>query len=255
MCIRDRCYYLDYVYLGIWYNLCIHLWSAGEKSLSINLTAWRDRKLKFWNRMWEDLEIGYLDEDLLPILIEFFLRPYSHTLSSCSGRITLADSLKPWSRDETGIVFKKHVAISLDNILHVLDKPVIRRLWFIVAGPIIHVSTARVGEAKKILRIAQKAGFKHSGILSVNRLKGILLELRTGIRMTHLLAIRNKLLIDEDDLKILINIANELLLDGKHRLERLYRELRENRPPVLDQDIVEYLDKKALYMKFLERHS
>ncbi len=214
--------------------------------IAIDHDKWVVRKREFWKRMWEDLEIGYLDEDLLPLLIEFNLRPHVYTLSSCSGRIVLADSTKPWAREESSVVFKKHSPVSFDEVLAVYRKPVVRRLWIISSGPIIHVSTYTLEEALKILKIAREAGFKHSGILSINKFKGIVLELVTGIRFMHLLKARDRVYTHEEDLEGIVEIANEILLDGKTSLEQLYNILRRSRPYVLDEYVVSDLIQRGI---------
>ncbi len=61
-------------------------------------------------------------------------------------------------------------------------------------------------------------GFKHSGILTENK-KGVLIELRTGIRMVHLLR-------ETSDSKVegtteLVKIANEILKKGKEKKDQL----------------------------------
>ncbi len=198
---------------------------------------WRRFKRESWERLWSDLGIGYLDEDLLPILIEFFLRPKSFTMSSCSGRITVSDSTYPWSREETSIVYKKHGPVDPGEIMAVVEKPVVRRLWLNVVGPIIHVSAADMDEALSVLRIAREAGFKHSGILSINPVKGVLLELRTGVRMTQLLAVPDRKLYGSGELEVIVETANDVLMRGKERLRGLHRALRENRPGELDEEV------------------
>ncbi len=214
----------------------------------IDRGEWLTRKRKFWERLWEDLEIGYLDEDLLPILIEFNLRPHVYSLSSCSGRVVLSDSLKPWSREETNIVFKKHEPVSINEIAFVLKKPVTKRLWLIVSGPIIHVSTDSLSEAYRVLRIAREAGFKHSGVLSINKRKGVIVELQTGVRFSHLLATAREPITPLDKLGRVVEIANEILLDGKEVLKRLYSVLRSNRPGELDEYIVSSLKERNIIL-------
>lgn len=220
--------------------------------MPVDKDLWRKRKYKFWHRLWEDLEIGYLDEDLLPILIEFFLRPHTYTISSCSGRITLSDSLRPWSREETGIVFKKHTAVSLEEVVDVYRKPVVRNLWLNVVGPIIHVSADSLSEAIRILRISRNAGFKHSGILSFNKTKGIIIELRTGVRFTQLLKTPSNTVVPEDKLPTVVELANKILNDGKKKLETLLETLRRNRPKELDELIINELRKRKYRITIAE---
>ncbi len=193
----------------------------------VDKTLWTREKEEAYKRLWEDLEIGYLDEDLLDVLLEFFKRPESFTKSSCSGRITLLDGPLPWERRESTIIFKKHSIISLKEIEPLLHKSVVYRLWLVATGPIIHVITLTGREARRILKIAGKAGFKHSGIMSISK-KGFIVELRTGIRLAVLLKTRRGLVATGDGLEEAIKAANEALVKGKERLRRLLVELRKN---------------------------
>ena len=191
---------------------------------------WRERKEKSWERLWEDLEIGYLDLDIVDILVELFLRPKSFTTSSCSGRIVLMDSEYPWAKEETMIIFKKHEPIDVREVLEAASKPIAERLWLSVQGPIIHVETLDIEEAFTVLEAARRAGFKHSGILASTK-KGILVELRTGIRVNIPLAEPDERLVRWDRLERIVDLANRALREAKERLDRLRAELRRIRPP------------------------
>lgn len=212
----------------------------------IDISKWRKRKYEFWNRLWEDLEIGYLDEDLLPLLVELNLRPYIYTLSSCSGRIVAVDSIKPWAREKTNVIYKKHYPIEARELIDIIEKPFVHRIWLIVSGPILHISLNSLKSAIDLLRLSRKAGFKHSGILSINRVKGVILELLTGIKMIHLLKDPNGYQISIDEVPSLTRVANELLLDGKKVLNKLYQVLRDNRPKEIDSQVLEDLSKRQL---------
>lgn len=192
--------------------------------MPVDERLWRKRREEAYRRLWEDLEIGYLDEDLLDILLEFFKRPESYTTSSCSGRIIVVDSRMPWERRDATIIFKKHTPISPNEIRDLLKQPVLHRLWLVASGPIIHVVTLTAREALRVLRIAHEAGFKHSGIMSVSK-KGYLVELRTGIRLAVLLKTPNGLVIDEQSLNEAVKAVNEALIEGKKRLNRLLEAL------------------------------
>jgi len=193
--------------------------------LKVDEKIWSKRKEEAYMRLKEDLEIGYLDEDIVEVLEEIFKRPQAFTVSSCSGRIVIVDSPYPWERKDSTILFKKHKPISLSEVIDVIKQPAINMMWLVVVGPIIHVSTLSLKEAFRILKIARQAGFKHSGILSATR-KGITVELRTGIRLAALLKIKEKLVISYEDLKSIIEISNKALLLGKERLKRLLEALK-----------------------------
>ncbi len=199
---------------------------------------WEAGKERAWQRMWEDLEIGYLDTDILDVLIELFARPDSYPVSSCSGRIVVVDSDYPWERSETNLVFKKHTPVEPHEILDVMNRPFSRRLWLSVQGPIYHVYTVSIDAALGLLEVARKAGFKHSGILSCN--SSCVVELRTGVRLAAPLADADGRL-DDREIEWLVGIANRVLSEAKERNRRLLRELQASRPPNLWKPAVEAL--------------
>ncbi len=203
----------------------------------VDRARWRERKRRFWRRLWEDLEIGYLDEDLLPLLLVLNTDKHIYTMSSCSGRIVFSDSTYPWSREETSIVFKKHSPITVEEVRPIIEKPSVRRLWVNVTGPIIHLSTDSLEYALQVLGTARRAGYKHSGLMSINHAKGVLLELTTGVYMSQLVKSGEKLVVPGERLDIIISIINDVLLRGKKFLDRLYREFI-NQGYGLDEEIV-----------------
>ncbi len=192
---------------------------------------WEERKLQAWNRMWEDLHIGYLDEDILDVLVEIFLRPGLYPKSSCSGRITVIDSEYPWAKEDTMTIFKKHAPVTVEEVDAVARKPFAHRLWLSAQGPIYHVYAQDVDAASELLAAAREAGFKHSGVMVLGSMP--LVELRTGIRGDLLLATRRHRILDGDALREAVAVVNDILAQAKERNRRLLAALRRRRPPRL----------------------
>lgn len=188
----------------------------------VDRDLWTKEKDLMLKRMFEDLDVGYLDPDIYHVLLELFKRKEAFPVSSCSGRITIVDASMPWHRKSSTVVFKKHTIIEEHEVLSVVQSsPPVNRLWLVVTGPIFHVSTLTLREALSILKIAREAGMKHSGILSVSR-RGIYVELKTGVRLTILLRTKDLVV---SDLREAVRVANEALLEGKARLVRFYNML------------------------------
>lgn len=207
--------------------------------------SFEERKSAAWQRLWEDLEIGYLDTDILDVLIEFFLRPKSFTKSSCSGRITIIDAEYPWAKDETMTIFKKHNVVAEHEVKEVILKPHNSNLWLSVQGPIYHVYVKDLEEAEEVLRAAREAGFKHSGVMVLGQPP--LVELRTGVRADILLATPDTIIVDMEKLSYIVTIANKVLIQAKERNRRLLEALRRRRPSELWGPALE----KAKSMKLL----
>lgn len=182
---------------------------------------WEELRRKALSRIYHDKEIGYLDPDILDFLMAFYkFSENVFTQSSCSGRITIVDSEMPWDRKNSSVIFKNHLGITTEDVINIINKGQVRRLWLIVQGPILHLYTRDINTAWNILRIARTAGFKHSGILTSNS-KGILVELRTGIKMVHLLRGSNDEKIEYQRIDSLVSVANEVLRRGKQKMNLL----------------------------------
>lgn len=186
--------------------------------MRVDRTLWTKRKEMMFKRMLEDLHIGYLDEDISDLLLEIFKRENAFTISSCSGRIVFVDTQLPWMRKTSTVIFKKHKPITFEELLEVLNKPILSRLWVIVTGPILHISTTTLKEARILISASRVAGFKHSGVISFRR-DGIVLELKSGIGFTCAVKSGDKVLVNPT--ADLVNICNEVLMSGKDRLRRL----------------------------------
>jgi len=187
----------------------------------VDRKLWSERKQLMFRRMLEDVEVGYLDPDVYDLLLLLFNRRESFPVSSCSGRVTLVDAPMPWHRKSSTVVFKKHSPVEEPEIASLVRQPPVSRLWLVVTGPILHVSALTLREASMLLKVARRAGMKHSGVLSVSK-RGIYLELKTGVRLTILLRSGNYVC---EHLQEVVKVANEALAEGKNRLRRLYEEL------------------------------
>lgn len=211
----------------------------------VDYGAWRKRKAHFWGRLWEDLELGYLDKDLLPVLILFNLDAHMHTLSSCSGRVVVLDAPVPWMRGrEPNVIFKKHTYLTATELTSIIEKGASKRLWVNVTGPILHISAASRLKAMKVLKEARRAGFKHSGVMHISGNKGYILELTTGVYVSQLLRTRDLGLVEVKDVEALAGIINEVLLEGKKRLNKLYEAFRPVLPFERDEEVFSSLGER-----------
>ncbi|MCS7108003.1 MAG: hypothetical protein RMH77_03820 [Sulfolobales archaeon] len=188
--------------------------------MRVDKDLWTKKKDAMRKRLLEDLHIGYLDEDISDILLKIFEREDAFSISSCSGRIIFVDAQLPWIRKSSTVIFKKHKPITVEEYIESLNKPLLNALWIIVTGPIIHISTATLKEAFKLISAGRAAGFKHSGIISFRR-DGIVLELKSGIGLTYMAKKDNNVLIDLNNIGEVVNACNDVLLKGKERLNRL----------------------------------
>ncbi|MDK6027842.1 hypothetical protein QPL79_00475 [Ignisphaera sp. 4213-co] len=190
---------------------------------SVNEEVWRRRREEAYKRFLEDIEIGYVDADIKDLIFTVFTKKNIYTTSSCSGRISIVDSVYPWQRDEAYVIFKKHQPLLLSELLDVVNQKTLHRLWLIVSGPIIHFNALNLSSANKLLNIVRAAGFKHSGILSIGS-GGIVVEVVSGIWVPFLLKDGDTIVVN--DFKRIVDIANEMLKEGKQKLEKLFKFLK-----------------------------
>ncbi len=186
--------------------------------MKVDRALWAKKKEAMFRRLLEDIHIGYLDEDISDLLLEIFKREDAFTISSCSGRIIFVDAQMPWMRKTSTVIFKKHKPITSEEFLEFLNKPILSRLWVIVTGPILHISTATLKEARTLISASRVAGLKHSGVISFRK-DGIVLELRSGIGLTYVVKAGDRIFVDPTT--DLVSICNEVLMKGKDRLRRL----------------------------------
>ena len=192
---------------------------------------WREEKERFYRRMLEDREIGYLDPGIDEILEAFFEKDGLYTTSSCIGRITLVKGKRYWSRGEAIIVYKKHGHVEEDLILELLSKPSIDDLWIRVTGPIFHVAAYDMRWAKWVLELGRKAGFKHSGIFSVSESGFLTVEMISSVQASHLLKINGETLVSRRELHVIVDLFNSFWDEGVESARRLLRLLQTEDAP------------------------
>jgi tRNA wybutosine-synthesizing protein 3 len=193
--------------------------------MQVDERLWRIKREEAYRRFLSDLEIGYVDRDIKHIIELIFSKKYIFSTSSCSGRITIVDALYPWQRDEATVIFKKHEPIDIAEIEGIIrNQKALYRLWMIVSGPILHINALNLDAATTVLTIARNAGFKHSGIISIGS-NGIIIEIVSGIWVPFLLKDGDDVVVK--DLSKVVKLANTMLLEGKQRLEKLFKFLKD----------------------------
>jgi tRNA wybutosine-synthesizing protein 3 len=214
--------------------------------MRINYEKWSLRKKYFWRRVWEDYEIGYLDRDLIPLIVLLNMDRDVYTTSSCSGRIVVVDGVVPWIREEASVVFKSHTPATLSDVDFMYRTAPHKSYWLVVTGPILHFSTTSIKKAVGLLKKARTAGFKHSGIIHTSSTRGVFVELVTGIYMTQMIKTRELSIVSQRDIEEVLNIFNKALIEGKQRLQRLYEVFKSSLPENVDLEIERELSSKRV---------
>jgi len=141
-----------------------------------------------------------------------------YTTSSCSGRIVLLQK-KSEKKQDTKWVFKSHKPVKFEQIKLKLN----HSLWFRQEPAIFHICCRRLSDAQKLINIARSVGFKRSGIQS---LKKIMVEVASSDYIDTIIARNNKLLVDEDYIKVLVSEANKKLRRNKEKVNEFHRLLK-----------------------------
>ncbi|WP_290723843.1 hypothetical protein [Archaeoglobus sp.] len=179
-----------------------------------------------WERFREKRYRGYLeakakgkvDEDIVYLLDLINKFDCFVTLSSCSGRIAVVDLKKPGDKVNSEFLGKWHGGAEAKDIKMAAMR-CRNTAWLIQYPPIIHVACRDIDAAKILMNIANQAGFRRSGIISLNH---YVVEIASLERVELPIAEGYKMLIDDEYLEYAVKCANEKLFKGKEKLRRLY---------------------------------
>lgn len=115
---------------------------------------------------------------------------------------------------------KWHREVSLDEVLGAIKKHRSGQLWFLVRSPILHVGAKTLEDAIRLVNLAVSCGFKYSNIKSISN-KKLIVEIRSTERMDVLLGENGRILVGEEYLRKIVEIANAQVRRFKEKLKRL----------------------------------
>lgn len=166
---------------------------------------------------------GSWDSKIIKLIEKINKKKQYYTTSSCSGRIILIKDAE--KKQKNLFLFRSHELISFNKLIKELEK--IKRkfnelVWFKLDSCILHVSCASLNDAQKLVDKAKFAGWKRSGIMATrNR---IMCELLSTESLGFPILDNGKILVDEDYLKLIVNLANlklENIWEKIRKLEKL----------------------------------
>ncbi|MBU0894160.1 MAG: hypothetical protein KKF48_01215 [Nanoarchaeota archaeon] len=159
---------------------------------------------------------GHYDKKIITLCEKINKKDNYYTTSSCSGRVVI---IKDKKKKEKGVfVFVSHDLVGVKELKKVLeDKD--ENLKFKQEPCILHVACRDLENALELLKKAQLAGWKRSGVISS---KGkFVCELLSTEKLELPFAQKGKLLFDSTYLEILIKKANENLKKTWLKIEML----------------------------------
>ena len=163
--------------------------------------------------------IGKWDEKIVGLCNKINELENYYTTSSCSGRIVIMLDKDKKQKDLFLKVYHdlinfKELKKNLQEILNFYKNESIK---FKQEPPILHIACKRINDSKKLLRKAQLAGWKKSGIISSG--KRIILELNSTEKLEFPIINNRKILVNDCFLKILVKKANK-------NFERFWKKIR-----------------------------
>jgi tRNA wybutosine-synthesizing protein 3 len=163
---------------------------------------------------------GNVDEKLIPLIDLINKQDNFYTTSSCSGRISIFTDNDSKIKNGSEWLFVTHNETSFEQIKDSLTKISNSLTLFKVEGLILHVACRTYEDAVKFMVLCQNNGFKHTGIIGVN--KRFIVQVLGVDRFEAPIGIKKELLVDIDYLYFLIEQANIKLQKTHNKIDRLF---------------------------------
>lgn len=160
-----------------------------------------------------------VDDAILPLVTLINQTDSYYTSSSCAGRILVIEL--PVLGDKKNAVFlgRWHRTVTVDEIKIALAQKKGTMIWFLAQAPIIHITCSSLESADRFVKRANGCGFKNSSIRSVT--KKILVEIASTERLDTPLCDQGHLLYSEEQLELLVGIANQIIERAHEKIKRL----------------------------------
>jgi len=147
-----------------------------------------------------------------------------YTTSSCSGRVVLMTDQD--RKDKNFFISVYHDKISLKELKRDLVSSVKKnqKIKFKLEPCILHVSCRTLKDAENLYNKAKLAGWKKSGIIGMKN--GFNVELNGTERLEFPIIHRNKILVSDEFLKIIVEESNKKLEKSWKRIKKLEKSLK-----------------------------
>ncbi|KAL2772355.1 tRNA wybutosine-synthesizing protein 3-like protein isoform 1 [Daubentonia madagascariensis] len=197
---------------------------------------------------------GSVDEDIVELVQLLNAQEQFFTTSSCAGRILLLDggiNCFEVQKQNCCWLLVTHKPCVKDDVIVALKKA--NGDASLKFEPfILHVQCRQLQDAQILHSVAIDSGFRNSGITVGKRGKTML-----AVRSTHGLEVplshKGKLMVTEDYIDFLLNVANQKLEENKKRIGRFYNCLQHalereaisnSHPKIKEKNHPSYTDKK-----------
>ena len=159
--------------------------------------------------------IGEWDPKIADLCNKINKKPNYYTTSSCSGRVILLKSSEKKQPD--AFLFRTHNKISFQKLKDALEKVKYDGLVeFQQTSAILHVACLSLKDSQDLVDKAKLSGWKRSGIMATG--KRFMVELHSTESMSFPIMNNKIILVDDNFLKLIVEIAN-------NKLERVWKKI------------------------------
>jgi tRNA wybutosine-synthesizing protein 3 len=169
-------------------------------------------------------DIEEVDKGILPILNIINLSNDYFTSSSCFGRIVILEIPNIGDKKNAKFLGKWHREIKYFELVDSLKKAKKGQIWLLAQSPVIHIIAKTPELADRLLKISVSCGFKNSGLKSIG-LKNVV-EICSTERLDVPIGNNGMLFCNEDHLKLIISISNEIIRKSSMKLKKLEKEIK-----------------------------
>lgn len=176
-----------------------------------------DNHKKLYLSKADKSNIGGIDKAIMPLCSLINDSQDYYTTSSCSGRIMLMRESPTHKKDEAEWIFVSHEPVDTPALKSKLSSA--GEIWLKEEGMILHVSCRTIEHAVALVGAAREAGLKRSGIISASN--KITVEIIDTEKLELPIAMEGRLLVPEDYLDIVLDMANEKMKRTRNKIKKL----------------------------------
>jgi tRNA wybutosine-synthesizing protein 3 len=172
------------------------------------------------------LDENKADEGILPILKIINDSQEYFTSSSCAGRIVLLEIPVIGDKRQAKFLGIWHRTIKQPELLSAAKKSSKGMIWLLAQSPIIHIAAKTNIAADRLVKIANASGFKNSNLKSFG--KKPVVEVCSTERLDAPIGRNSILFCNDEHLKLLVKISNEIMEKSTIKLNRFEQNLKKS---------------------------
>ncbi|AEH07292.1 tRNA(Phe) 7-((3-amino-3-carboxypropyl)-4-demethylwyosine(37)-N(4))-methyltransferase Taw3 [Methanothermococcus okinawensis] len=187
----------------------------------------KEDKKRTMEKLNEAIKNNLVDEGVMFIVNKINEMDNYYTTSSCIGRCGIME----FPKNKNPKIYSKwlgkwHHYANEKELFEALNKRSkdFENMVFVMNSPILHVASKDIYYAKKLLELAIHNGLKASSIKSITD-RRIIVEILSTYKMDVPIGINGELIVNDDYLKILLDVGNKKLEKSRRCLNRFYKKL------------------------------